>query len=243
MPPPNHQYRNRLLRILPSADLDLLRPHLRFGALTLRQVLEQANIPIQHIYFPESGLTSIVANTRRDRRIEVGLIGWEGMIGLSVVMGSDRTPNETFIQMAGAGFRISADALRHAIEASPSLRGYLLLYAQVFMIQTSQTALANGRATLEQRLARWLLMVHDRFEGDAMPLTHEFLALMLGVQRPGVTLALHVLEGRRLIKSTRGLVTVIGREGLTEAAGGSYGVPEAEYERLIGCFEKPAQAA
>jgi CRP-like cAMP-binding protein len=243
MSSPDIQYRNRLLRVLSPTDFDLLRPHLHFGALRLRQVLEEPNAPIQHVYFPESGLISIVAHTKRDRRIDVGLIGLEGMTGLSLVMGSDRSPNETFIQIAGSGFQVSAEMMRHALETSPTLRTCLLHYVQVFLIQTSQTALANGRANLEQRLARWLLMVHDRFDGNAIPITHEFLALMLGVRRPGVTMALHLLEGARLVRSTRALVTVLDREGLIEAAGGSYGVPEAEYERLIGCFETPARAA
>jgi CRP-like cAMP-binding protein len=243
MPLPDVPYRNRLLRVLTPADLDLLRPHLKVSALTLRQVLEQPNKPIKHLYFPESGLLSVVAHARPDRSIEVGLVGREGMTGLSVVMGSDRSPNETFVQGAGSGYRITTEEMRLALVASATLRSCLLHYVQAFLIQTCQTALSNGRAKLEERVARWLLMVHDRFDGDAFPQTHEFLALMLGVRRPGVTMALHLLEGAGLIRSTRGLVTVLRREGLVEAAGGSYGVPEAEYERLIGCYQTPAQAA
>jgi CRP-like cAMP-binding protein len=243
MTPPQIPFRNRLLGVLTPADLDRLRPHLQLTTLRLRQVLEEPHQPIQQVYFPESGLTSAVAHTKHDRGIEVGLIGWEGMSGLSVVMGNDRSPNETFIQAAGSGYRIPAEALRQALEASPTLRICLLHYVQAFLIQTSQTALANGRAKLEERLARWLLMVHDRFDGDEFPVTHEFLALMLGVRRPGVTVALHILEGAGLIRSTRGLLTVLDRQGLESVADGSYGVPEAEYERLIGRFEKPAQAA
>jgi CRP-like cAMP-binding protein len=236
-------FRNRLLSALSPQDRELLRPHLRATPLELRQVLEEPNTPILQIYFPESGITSIVAHTRHDRRLEVGLIGREGMSGLSVVMGGDRSPNETFIQSAGSGFQISAAELRKAMNASPTLQRCLLFYAQAFLIQTSQTALANGRAKLEERLARWLLMAHDRFDGDDFHLTHEFIALMLGVRRPGVTVALQILEGKGLIRSTRGLVIVLDREGLEEAADGSYGVPELEYERLIGCFSGPALVA
>jgi CRP-like cAMP-binding protein len=243
MPQPDVPYRNRLLRVLAPADLDLLWPHLRFGALTLRQVLEEPNKPIKDLYFPESGLMSVVARTGPDRSIEVGLVGREGVTGLSVVMGGDRSPNETMVQGAGSGFHISTEEMRLALVTSETLRTCLLHYVQAFLTQTCQTALSNGRAKLEERVARWLLMVHDRFDGDAFPLTHEFLALMLGVRRPGVTMALHLLEGAKLIRSTRGLVTVLRRDGLVEAAAGSYGVPEAEYERLIGCYETPAQAA
>ena len=105
------------------------------------------------------------------------------------------------------------------------------------MIQTAHTVLAQGRAKLEERLARWLLMSHDRAEGDELPLTHEFLALMLGVRRAGVTMATHLLEGRGVIRATRGQLMVVDRKGLEEIAGGTYGVPEAEYRRLIGPFD------
>jgi CRP-like cAMP-binding protein len=228
------QYRNHLLNALPEADLDLLRPHLEPIRLDLRFSMERANQPIRFAYFPERGLASIVAHSKGNRMIEVGLIGLEGMTGLSLIMGDDRSANETFIQAEGEGLRISAEKLIGALEASASLRRCLLRYVQAFLSQTTQTALANGRANIDERLARWILMAHDRLDGDELQLTHEFLALMLGVRRPGVTVALHYLEGKRLIKSTRGLVTVLDREGLEEIAGGSYGVPEAEYARLFG---------
>ena len=235
-------FRNRLLSVLSAADFALLRPHLHSTPLEVKQVLEEPNKPILQVYFPENGLTSIVAHADR-HRTEVGLIGREGMSGLSIVIGNDRSPNETFVQAAGSGSRISADELRRAMGSSPTLQTCLLHYVQAFLVQTSHTALANGRAKLEERLARWLLMAHDRVEGDEFPLTHEFLALMLGVRRQGVTVALHFLEGAGLIRSTRGLVVVLDREGLEEAAAGFYGVPEAEYERLIGCFNATAKAA
>lgn len=235
-------YRNRLLSVLSAADFALLRPHLHSIPLEVKQVLEEPNKPILQVYFPESGLASIVAHANR-HRTEVGLIGREGMSGLSIVLGNDRSPNETFVQAAGSGSRISADELRRAMETSPTLQTCLLHYVQALLVQTSHTALANGRAKLEERLARWLLMAHDRVEGDEFRLTHEFLALMLGVRRPGVTVALHFLEGAGLIRSTRGLVTVLDREGLEDATEGFYGVPEAEYERLIGCCNVTSKAA
>jgi CRP-like cAMP-binding protein len=115
-------------------------------------------------------------------------------------------------------------------------------YVQAFMSQTAQTALTNGRAKLEERLARWILMAHDRTDGDTLDLTHEFLALMLGVRRPGVTIAMHFLEGAGLIRSTRRAILIVDRDGLEQHADGSYGVPEAEYERLLGVpLKKAAQ--
>ena len=226
-------YSNRLLNRLSPGDLGLFEPRLERVELASHDLLEHANQPIEHAFFPESGLASVVAIGNGDRRVEVGMIGSEGVTALMVVLGDDRSPHETMVQVPGAAMRLSAPDLRGAMEASPTLRNLLLRYSQAFLIQTSHTALANGRATLEERLARWLLMSHDRIEGDELPLIHEFLALMLGVRRAGVTVALHILEGQALIRSSRGKIIVLDRKGLEEAASGLYGVPEREYERLM----------
>ena len=148
-------------------------------------------------------------------------------------MGDDRSPHSTYVQVAGAGQRISADDLRSVMQASLSLRDTLLRFAQAFMIQATHTALSNGSAKLEERLGRWLLMAHDRMDGDKLPLIQEFLALMLGVRRPGVTVAMQSLEARGVIEHSRGVITVIDRKGLEKIANASYGVPEAEYKRLM----------
>ena len=224
--------RNRLLASLASRDLARLLVSLKSVDLPLGTVLEEPNEPIKRIYFVESGFASVVAGT--GRAIEVGLIGREGMSGLSVVLGDDRSVNRTFIQAAGSGFRMTAADLRSAMHRSTTLRLSLLRYAQVFSVQVAQTALVNGRAKLEVRLARWLLMAHDRFDRGPFPFTHRFLALMLGVRRPGVTIALQFLEGYGLIKATRGRITVVDRKGLEARSDPAYGVPEAEYRRLIG---------
>jgi CRP-like cAMP-binding protein len=128
---------------------------------------------------------------------------------------------------------MDASPLREALNASPTLRIFLLKFVQTFMVQTAHTAIANGRATVEQRLARWLLMARDRLDGDELPLTHEFLALMLAVRRPGVTEALQKLEGRRLLRAERGRITICDRKGLEKIAGALYGAPEAELRRLL----------
>src|SRR5471030_2754115 len=231
MTPAGTVFHNRLLLSLSAADLSLLRPLLKRVDLPVETVLEVPNEPIDSVYFFESGIASVVAG--EGTRIEVGLIGCEGMSGLSLVMGDDRSVNSTFMQ-GGVGFRIGAREFGRALLKSKTLRLSLLRYAQVFSTQVTQTAVANGRAKLEARLARWLLMAHDRFDHEAFPFTHRFLALMLGVRRPGVTVALHFLEGYGLIKATRGLIAVIDRKGLEAHSDASYGVPEAEYERLIG---------
>jgi CRP-like cAMP-binding protein len=233
MPQPNQaETRNRLLATLSADDFGLLQQDLEAVSLALRQVLEKPHEPVECVYFVEQGITSVVGMGNHRKRVEIGLVGYEGMTGVTVVLGSGSSPHETYMQVAGAGLCLRADGLRKAMQASESLRAILLRYAQAFMVQTAHTAIA-GHAKLEERLARWLLMAHDRIDGDELPLVHEFLALMLGVRRPGVTVALQILEGRGLIRAERGCITVVDREGLEEAANGSYGIPEAEYRRLI----------
>ena len=227
-------FRNRLLAALPPADLYHLLSSLETVSLESRQLLEAPREPIDHVYFVERGLVSVVGTTRPDHRIEVGMVGYEGMTGLGVVLGDDQSANETFVQSAGSARRLPADALRKAMAASRTLTATLLRYVHVFMMQGSQTALANGSGRLDERLARWLLLWHDRLEDDKLTITHEFLALLLGVRRPGVTVALHALEGRGVIKSSRSLVKILNRGGLRQVANGFYGVPEAEYDRLLG---------
>jgi CRP-like cAMP-binding protein len=225
---------NHLLRALTADDFALLEAHLEPVALTLRQTIEEPHKPVRHVYFVEDGLMSVVASAGGEDKIEVGLIGWEGMSGIPVIMGDDRSPYHTFIQIAGRAQRMKADAFHGAIEKSVSLQRFLLHFAQAFMSQTAQTALAHGRATIEARLAHWLLMAHDRSRNDEIHLTHEFLALMLGVNRPGVTIALNAMADRGLTSPTRAVISVLDRKGLEKIAGGLYGVPEAEYARLTG---------
>ena len=217
--------KNRILSRLSAADKALLQPDLEPVTLTLKQVLEAPNKPISHSYFINYGLASIIAFNSH-KRLEVGLIGREGFTGVPIVLDNDRSPNETFMQVAGDGMRIPADKLRAAIPQSRSLECALLGFAHSFMNQTANTALSNGTATLEERLARWLLMANDRLRGDEIPLTHEFLSLMLGVRRAGVTVGLHYLEQRGLINLARKQIIVTDREGLKAAANGTYHQPE-----------------
>jgi CRP-like cAMP-binding protein len=226
--------RNRLLNALSDADFEFLEPHLKVTQIEARRSLESPNQTIEDVYFPETGIISIVAKAPGDRRIEAGLIGREGMTGLPVVMANHRSPNEVYAQVDSTAQLVRSDVIRELMNASQQARQLFLRFVSVFMLQTAHTALANGHAKIEERLARWLTMAHDRLDGDEIPLTHEFMAFMLGVRRPGVTDALHILEGKGLISATRGRVRVLDREGLVSTAGTSYGVPEAEYKRLIG---------
>ena len=144
------------------------------------------------------------------------------MTGVAVVLGNDRSPNENFMQVGGGGRRISADRLRLAMQESRSMQRVFLNFAHALMTQISSTALSNGASSIEERLARWLLMAHDRLDDDAIPLTHEFLSLMLGVRRAGVTVALNALERKGVISLARGQILITDREGLKASANGSY---------------------
>jgi CRP-like cAMP-binding protein len=225
--------RNYLLAALLPADLALLQPHLRPVALVLKQDIEPPNRRIESVYFFETGIASVVA-IHSETRVEVGLIGCEGMSGTAVVLGGDRSPHYTYVQVAGQGQRIKVHELREAMSASETLRSVLLKFVQAFMVQTAHTAIANARSHIDQRLARWILMAHDRTRDNNLPLTHEFLALMLGVRRAGVTDALQNLKRRKLIDTGRNHIVLRNRKGLEQEAGSSYGTPEKEYRRLIG---------
>jgi CRP-like cAMP-binding protein len=224
---------NQLLLRLSKADRALLAPGLAPVELELRQAIETANKSIAHVYFPDSGIISVVVTQNNDQ-VEAGIVGREGMTATAVVLGNHRSPNDSYVQIAGHAQRMSAKRFREALSASRTLSLVMQRYAHVFMVQLAQTAFANGTASLETRLARWLLMAHDRQDGERLHLTHEFLAVMLSVRRPGVTEAMVELERRRLIAARRGVIQIVNRKGLMKTAGGIYGVPEAEYKRLLG---------
>jgi len=226
--------RNRVLNSLCPEDYDLLHSSLEPVSLLVKDELVRPNAPIEYVHFMEQGIASVVAISPSNERIEIGNIGREGMSGTAILLGMDRSPHQTFIQVAGSALRMKSSALQEATETSSSLRKVLLRYMHTVTVQTSYTALANGRFTVAQRLARWLLMSRDRLDTDDIPLTHEFLALMLGVRRPSVTYALQLLEGEHIIKSIRGHVMLLDRSRLEERAAQSYGVPEAEYARAMG---------
>ena len=229
---PKSNYRNRILSGMDDDDYNLIRPYLAYVDLAHRLRLETPNRAIETVYFIETGLVSIVASNRvGNKHAEVGLIGFEGMTGLAVVNGAMQSPNEAVMQSEGSAYCIEADRLRKIIEYSSSLFKRFSLYA--FQVQTAYTILTNAEGAVEQRLSRWLLMAHDRIGEDELKLTHETLSIMLGVRRPGVTIALQRLEQRELITTRRGSVVIANRRALEDYADGYYGVPESEYERLF----------
>jgi CRP-like cAMP-binding protein len=234
LPPSSSRSRNHLLSHLSGADFALLQPNLEPVAMPLRLKLEIPNKPIGHVYFPETGIVSVVALTGGREQIETGFFGRDGMSGIPIIMGDDRSPQATYVQLAGHGQRIAARPLREAMRKSPSIQLCFQHFALAFMMQSAHTALANGRAKVEERLARWILMAHDRIDGNDLGFTHELLALMLGVRRAGVSVALGMLETRALVSARRALIVVNDRKGLEEVANGFYGIPETECTRLTG---------
>jgi CRP-like cAMP-binding protein len=222
---PKASMANKLLARLSRADARLLEPHLEAVDLPVRKPLQARNKRVEQVYFLDSGVASVVANG--ERAIEVGMIGREGMVGVPVILGNgDRFPNEIYMQVAGNGQRLSANVLREAIGASATLHQVLLHFVHFFMAQATETALANGRSKIEERLARWLLLVHDRVDGNELPLTHEFLSIMLGVRRSGVTTALQELERRGLVGHRRSFITIVDRQGLEKSCNGAYTPPD-----------------
>jgi CRP-like cAMP-binding protein len=213
---------NLILSHLTDSDFKFIEADLEDIALPVRKVLEQPQRRIDSVYFPESGFASVVANGAGKNSIEVGIIGREGMTGLAVLLGHERSKHETYMQAPGRGRRLKTSILRKAIDKRVTLHRSLLRYVNYFLEQAAMTALANGRSTIEARLARWMLMADDRVEGGKLPLTHEFLSLMLGVTRPGVTVAVQLLERKGLIKRQRGSIVISGRKALEKLSNGTY---------------------
>lgn len=226
--------RNKLLALLSGDAFASIADSLDYIELPRAHVFSSPDLPAEHAYFIESGIGSIVAITPQGQRSEVGIFGPEGMTPASIVLDTDSTPYSVFMQIPGYGYRIPTETISRAIVASEELRHLLSRYAHALSVQTSYTGLSNSVHHIGERLARWILMCHDRTSGDQIALTHEFLSVMLAVRRSSVTTALHVLEGKHLVYSERNLITVRDRQALELFAGDAYGVPEREYERLIG---------
>jgi len=233
--------RNRLLASLPATDLVALRPHLEIATLELRAVLFEPETPIRAVWFPETAVVSLTNTLREGGTVEVGTAGREGIAGLDVFLGDETSTVRAIAQIPGTAYRMDASTFARLSAADGPLHRALLRYTQAFLTQVAQTAACNGAHLVEQRCARWLLMTHDRVEGDEFPLTHEFLAFMLGVRRAGVTLAMRGLQDERLLSYTRGRVAITDRAGLEEASCECYRTVRQHFERLL-VVEAPERA-
>ncbi len=225
-------FHNRLLTAMDPEDRTRLLPHLVSVPLQRDDVLLQPGEQLGRVLFIEEGIVSIIGQAD-SRRVEIGIVGREGLAGVEAVLGVDSSPYEHLVQLEGQAFQIEAGRLQEAMRDSLPLRSLMLRFAHTVRLQSAETAISNGSQTIDRRLARWLLMYRDRTDTDDVSVTHKFLAIMLGVRRAGVTEAIHRLEGERLVKAKRSSLTILDRTRLNSFAGAAYGLAEAEFDRLI----------
>ena len=225
---------NRLLGLLAARDYKRLRRHLRRVSLGYRQSLYAARRPLKYVYFIESGVGSLVNTMANGAAAEVGTIGNEGVVGLPLLLGDDRAPTSVYVQVPGEGLRMTAAQFSRELARSASIRAVMFRYVHALFNQVAQSAACNHFHSIEQRCALWLLMTHDRMRSDEFLLTQEFLAMMLGVQRTGVSVAAGALQRAGLIRYRRGIVTVLDRRGLQRRACECYGISKREFDRLLG---------
>jgi CRP-like cAMP-binding protein len=225
---------NRLLSLLPQEDYARIKPHLEQCTLAFRQILYSANTPIRYVYFLNEGVGSLVHKMNDGKASEVGTIGNEGLVGTPLLFGDWQAPNSVYMQVPGEGVRMKAEQFTAALDNDPSFKRIMLHYAHAFFNQVAQSAACNHHHSLEQRCCRWLLMTYDRMHANNFLLTQEFLAMMLGVQRSGVSIAANALQRDGLIKYTHGHVTIMDVRGLRERSCECYEISKREFDRLLG---------
>lgn len=214
---------NAILTSLNAADFGALVPHCQLVDLPREQRLERRGRTAEYVYFLERGVACTLAEENGGNGVEVAMVGREGLVGLSAMLGATHSPYDVQMLDQGAGRRIAASVLRDAMDDRPALRRVLMAYVHRVVLQAMREAQVNARATLDARLARWLLMMHDRVDGDELHLTHERLASMLGVRRAGVSVAAKKLERAGVVVLHRGSIVVSDRKKLEEASGAAYG--------------------
>ena len=225
-------YKNRILASLSKAEISRLAPHLSPLNLPIGTTLLDPGEEIAFAYFLESGLASVVVSMADGMTVETGITGNEGVVGIPVLLGTKSMPTRTFIQIAGTGYRIKGQRLSEEFEKPGTLRKEMNRYFQAHLVQTGQTAACNRLHDIAERLARWLLMCHDRMDSDSFEITHEFLGHMLGTPRTTVTLAAGMLQKAGLIDYSRGRVHIQNRKGLEKASCECYKTIRDEFDRL-----------
>jgi len=209
---------NRILRKLSDQEFQIIRPHLEYIDLPHHLTLHQPHRRVRHAHFPNSGLISLVVELKDGKTVEAGLLGKEGAAGIPALLGLERSALREVVQIPGAGFRASVESLRGLLSATPGLHALLSRYAASLAMQVAQTAACNRLHTIEKRLARWLLIAQDRIDSGIIPITHDFLATMLGTDRPSVTVAAGVLQDAEVLQYRRGSVKVVNRKKLEQFA-------------------------
>ena len=235
--------RNILLRRLSTADQDLLEPHVSEEQVTRGRLLADPATSIEAAWFPSSATVSLMENVGRERFAEVAMIGREGLIGWPALLGCDRSAHTAICESHGVVLKIPIDALRSACARSASLKPALLQFVHMLIVQMSRAIASHVQDSLDQRLARWLLMHHDRVGGDMLAIRHDEIADRLNVRRASITDGLHVLEGERLIRCDRGRILIRDRAALEAFAGDSYGRFESDYRAIIAPFGKSSHSA
>ena len=225
---------NRLLRALPRDVYERLLPHIEPVELQHKDVIWEPNAPIRSAYFPRTCVLSLLVVLEKNSAVEAATVGREGLGGLPVALATERTTSRCIVQIPGEAGRVQSDTFRALLDAEPELARLALRYAQYLIEQTSQSVACNARHAMEERCARWLLMSHDRVGGDQFSLTHEFLAMMLGVRRASVTVAAGTLQQAGLIRYSRGKITVLDRARLEEASCECYRMVKAKSDELLG---------
>ncbi len=229
---PRSPNKNHILAHLPAEDYDRIQSHLEPVELRHGQVLHEAGGIMEYVYFAHNAMISLISHTAAGESVEVGIVGFEGMAGISAVLGVDRSPHEATVQIPNGGMRMRVRPLREEFKRSGALHDLLLRYTQGLLLQTSQAAACNRLHSLSERLARWLLMSYDRCACDDLPFTQEFLSLMLGVRRAGVTEAAVVLQTEGYIHYRRGHIQIIDKEGLKDYTCDCYEIVKAEFDQL-----------
>jgi CRP-like cAMP-binding protein len=209
---------NRVLLKLPDDEFLMIRPHLEFIDMPHHLSLHQPHRALRFAHFPNDGLISLVIELKDGKSVEAGLLGREGAAGLPGVLGLDRSALREIVQIAGSGFRVSVDTLRSILPSAPYLQKVLSRYAASLAMQVAQTAACNRLHKVEERLARWLLIAQDRIDSGTVPITHDFLATMLGTDRPSVSVAAGILQTRQILEYKRGSVKIVNRKKLEQFA-------------------------
>jgi CRP-like cAMP-binding protein len=220
----NRRVENKILLAIPDDEFRAIRPHLESMELESHRVLHEAHEVLQDVYFPNDGLLSLVVVLADGKTVEAGIVGKEGLVGIPAIAGLSRSPLREVVQIAGDGLRIPAATLRELLATTPELHRELERFSVVLGLQVAQTAACNRLHEVEKRLARWLLMAQDRVRSELLPITHDFLATMLGTDRPSVSLAAGVLQKAGMIEYSRGSVKILNRAELEKAACECYGV-------------------
>ena len=215
---------NAILLALPETEFNAIRPHLQFIPLPQRFRLHEANQKLEDVYFLNQGMVSLVFTTQKGESVEVGVVGSEGFTPIPVAAGLRRSPHRAVMQIGGEGFKVSVGHLEEVLLSSPKLHSGLNRYAAIHGLQVAQTAGCNRLHDIEQRLSRWLLLAQDRVGSGLLRITHDFLAMMLGTDRPSVSLAAGGLQKKRIIEYTRGSVKILNRKKLEGSACECYGI-------------------